>query len=76
MDYIKVKIDEVDFTCYLSFPQVLVKREGLDFALWESNIISGNFDAPVYDRIDLELNSNLELYRKALHKVKTLKLFV
>ena len=78
MSCIKLKIDGNDFSVYYSSSScnIIVQRNGLDFAISEEVIILGKFKPLVHNRIVSELNSNLDLYRRALNKAKNLKAFL
>lgn len=77
-DEIQIQIEGVNFTCYMESGRIIVVREGVNFGIWDDEIdighykVSDSFPMPY----DLELKSNLALYRKALDKVKKLKAFL
>ena len=72
---VEIQVDGITFICNLD--NFYLRRQGMKFNLYYDEIESGeaNDDALLLS-YQLELNSHLGSYRKALDKVKKLKVFL
>ena len=75
---IEIDIDGIHFTCFLEAKRISFYRRMGNYLVWDEEIELGHakVNADFTMLYNKEIQSNLELYRKALDKVKKLKAFL